>query len=333
MTVFVQLDELRSTGAFFWNNGIPRSIYRSGVGQLWTARGLQKSPTLFDLFASFQNAKCLDRRDRIFGLHGLSKKCCRNAVRIDYSRSIVQVTEAMLLHHRRAHYSYKEEAALLLPVIRFYSTLGLAFQDSTYNGAKIWKEALASFEFPDLVSRSLIVYTSPPLNKCRLLVSIQPDDREIPRINVSTAWRYRNLQRRPRRRWNDKTVIKLIRTMQVFVLMKEDFFEMPIQSMKVFFDENGMMGLVPEDIQTGDMICHYEGNRVDQPNESLIIREVGGGFEVIVSRKPSDVVLHMRDFDRAYDKSVEPHEFDQIHSCHLDFVASESLRELQDSRQ
>ncbi|KAN0103374.1 hypothetical protein V8E51_011687 [Hyaloscypha variabilis] len=48
-------------------------------------------------------AYCVDPRDKIFGLHALAQKCCADAVPVDYSLSLFQVSTKVLSHHAFSH--------------------------------------------------------------------------------------------------------------------------------------------------------------------------------------------------------------------------------------
>jgi len=51
------------------------------------------------LSSQYGSAGCEDRRDKIFGLLGVSSLCCREAVHVDYSSSFEDITQKALIHH------------------------------------------------------------------------------------------------------------------------------------------------------------------------------------------------------------------------------------------
>ncbi|RDW57093.1 hypothetical protein BP6252_13839 [Coleophoma cylindrospora] len=65
-----------------------------------------RSFTLFWLLKTYQQAMCLDIRDKVFGLHSLAIECCRAATPIDYSKSSFRVC-GELLHHYLLHHHHE----------------------------------------------------------------------------------------------------------------------------------------------------------------------------------------------------------------------------------
>jgi hypothetical protein len=54
---------------------------------------------IIHLSSQYGSAGCEDRRDKIFGLLGVSSLCCREAVHVDYSSSFGDITQKALIHH------------------------------------------------------------------------------------------------------------------------------------------------------------------------------------------------------------------------------------------
>ena len=59
---------------------------------------------LFDLLVTYQEAKCIDSRDKVFGLHSLAMPCCQVATPIDYSKSAFSVCGELLQHYFLRHH-------------------------------------------------------------------------------------------------------------------------------------------------------------------------------------------------------------------------------------
>ncbi|KAK0109469.1 hypothetical protein ONS95_002161 [Cadophora gregata] len=66
-------------------------------------------PLLY-LVSDHADAKCLDKRDRIFGLSSLAISCCVEAVPVDYSRSYSEICDMVLAHHCTSHINESDGA-------------------------------------------------------------------------------------------------------------------------------------------------------------------------------------------------------------------------------
>jgi hypothetical protein len=80
-------------------------IYRSPAArfQRHTSEPCKTSQTLLDLYLRFQDSKCQDPRDKVFGLHSLAKTCCRAGTLIDYSKTATHSCGQLLKHHFLSH--------------------------------------------------------------------------------------------------------------------------------------------------------------------------------------------------------------------------------------
>ena len=58
---------------------------------------------LLDIFLEYQRAECADKRDKVFGLHTLAPRCCKEAVPVDYSLSMTEIVAQLCQHHLDAH--------------------------------------------------------------------------------------------------------------------------------------------------------------------------------------------------------------------------------------
>ena len=102
--------------------------------------------------------------------------------------------------------------------------------------------------------------------------------------------------------------------------------------MKLFLDENGMLGLVPKEIKAGDMICHS----IDS-NDIAIIRHEGVHFKLITKATKSNIfpvdssklytsplpLWHQRGADFESERIPLEH-LDPFLECYLDFVKLDS---------
>lgn len=84
---------------------------------------------LLHLCSDHGEAKCVDPRDKIFGLHALAQKCCTDAVPVDYSLSLFQISTAVLSHHGLSHNNPLE---LVSESRKFHDAIGLS-PDHTSN--------------------------------------------------------------------------------------------------------------------------------------------------------------------------------------------------------
>jgi hypothetical protein len=58
---------------------------------------------LVDLCIDFGSSECADRRDKVFGLQAFTLPCCREALAVDYSLSILDMSRKLLLHYSTNH--------------------------------------------------------------------------------------------------------------------------------------------------------------------------------------------------------------------------------------
>jgi Heterokaryon incompatibility protein (HET) len=83
--------------------------------------------SLLDLILRYHDAKCHDLRDKVFGLHSLVKKCCRQEVPVDYSKSPLQICQNVLQHHLVCHSpDASEEALRIMDITRRLSKTVIA---------------------------------------------------------------------------------------------------------------------------------------------------------------------------------------------------------------
>jgi hypothetical protein len=68
---------------------------------------------LFSLLSGNQHAKCVDVRDKIFGLHSFAPSCCRAANPVDYTCSAWVLCNRLLEHHYRYHEYFQSEFSII----------------------------------------------------------------------------------------------------------------------------------------------------------------------------------------------------------------------------
>lgn len=61
--------------------------------------GYRKGRPLLELLRIYHGAGCTEIRDKLFGLYGFTESCCRDSVPADYSRSIKDLCNDVLVHH------------------------------------------------------------------------------------------------------------------------------------------------------------------------------------------------------------------------------------------
>jgi hypothetical protein len=81
--------------------------------------------SLLHLCSDHGAANCMDPRDKIFGLHALTRKCCADAVPIDYSLSLFQISTRVLSHHGLSHSSQPD---IFIESQQFQDVLGISLE-------------------------------------------------------------------------------------------------------------------------------------------------------------------------------------------------------------
>lgn len=63
----------------------------------------QSEEILYDLLWNNQDTRCTESRDKIYGLHGLAKECCRLGTPVDYMMSVHDLCGNLVYHHLTQH--------------------------------------------------------------------------------------------------------------------------------------------------------------------------------------------------------------------------------------
>ncbi|KAG4442033.1 hypothetical protein IFR05_002501 [Cadophora sp. M221] len=87
-------------------------------------------PSLFDLCIKHGQAECEDPRDKVYGLQSMAQTCCREAVPIDYSLSLPDISAMVVSHHISMHTpqditQYRWRENLVGSLEKFYSALSV----------------------------------------------------------------------------------------------------------------------------------------------------------------------------------------------------------------
>ena len=67
------------------------------------SRRLPQLQELAGLCNTFGSSKCEDRHDKVFGLRALALRCCRDAVPVDYTISLAEISWKLLFHDASKH--------------------------------------------------------------------------------------------------------------------------------------------------------------------------------------------------------------------------------------
>lgn len=140
------------------------------------------SRALFGMFSEFNTSKCIDQRDRIFGLHSLAHACCKKSVPIDYSLTWDVIFRKLIYHQITSHDSLPRSSKsdsgttimhlqeISLKTMSYFdksqynnSSLSLNEIESLYRTFKDWEPILSDDVELKTYARGRICYTSPPL--------------------------------------------------------------------------------------------------------------------------------------------------------------------------
>jgi len=80
-------------------------------------------PNLFRLCLEHGESDCMDQRDKIFGLHSFAANCCTEAVPVDYSLEVSELSRRLIQHQSLVHSEVK--AVRLVDLEKLNFILGL----------------------------------------------------------------------------------------------------------------------------------------------------------------------------------------------------------------
>jgi hypothetical protein len=144
-----------------------RELYIKQQSQKYRLETEQAHP-LFILCQEYGEARCEDRRDKVFGLSGIAMDCCKIATPVDYSSTWGQVCQSVLLHFFQHHYkSRSKRRDFIYQAQRFHERLRIISKDLTCQTNTLIKgQRLVSNHFRIVgYIRGRISWVSPALNK------------------------------------------------------------------------------------------------------------------------------------------------------------------------
>jgi len=102
--------ELRYTNSIAHSKAVTLVQQRDSVLKSIPDRYLK---SLLALVIEFQSSKCVDIRDKIYGLHSLAPSCCRKAVPVDYECAAYGICSRLLEHHFNGHLWRHEKHSMI----------------------------------------------------------------------------------------------------------------------------------------------------------------------------------------------------------------------------
>jgi hypothetical protein len=146
--------------------------------------GLEPSspPPLFQLFSDYEGVKCLDQRDKVFGLYSLAPTCCKDN-RVDYSLTWETILASLVRHQIDSHHSLPKSVQLLslfsaggsslVAEIQsfFYHAKALLTEDPTNDAVKTYCAKLALAELSESLYLSAglaMIHTGSILDRSRI---------------------------------------------------------------------------------------------------------------------------------------------------------------------
>ncbi|KAE9364551.1 HET-domain-containing protein [Stipitochalara longipes BDJ] len=91
------------------------------------------SDLLYNLVISHKDAQCIDLRDKVFGLHSLTKDCCKAGTPVDYNIP-PYVLCGRLLHH---HFTHHRAPNSKIDIIHHSQSAHGIFKDAFYTGSDL----------------------------------------------------------------------------------------------------------------------------------------------------------------------------------------------------
>jgi len=88
------------------------------------------SDLLYNLVISHKNAQCVDVRDKVFGLHSLTRDCCKIGTPVDYDIPPYTLCDQLLYHH----FTHHQTTSTKIDVIHHSQIVHNIFQDGFRDG-------------------------------------------------------------------------------------------------------------------------------------------------------------------------------------------------------
>jgi hypothetical protein len=162
--------------------------------------------SILQLCSLYGKASCEDQRDKIFGLLGIASPCCSAAIEVDYSSTLSEVAQAVLLHHIHGH--EEGDPSTLENSISLHQSLGITAIDyklptrSSSQMPPINERPRANpriTTLADVVDYGPLEYVSPPLDG-----SAQLKRCHIPDLSLELAGKLQRLMSANNSTWIDK---------------------------------------------------------------------------------------------------------------------------------
>lgn len=96
-------------------------------------RGQLEASSIFTLIRQHAAAQCQDSRDKIFGLLGMAKGCCKKEIVIDYSVDVLELCNRVWKHYLEKHfdgYRHSDEDIDIYALMRYVSGQLQTVQDA-----------------------------------------------------------------------------------------------------------------------------------------------------------------------------------------------------------
>lgn len=267
--------------------------------------GLAKNPApLLWLFCQYSHAVCEEILDKVFGLHALTSRCCKENVKVDYEISWEALCSKILEHHIACHLRRRYESCVSMSQEfhikakldrgRFQNRGQLSRLAEPNNP---WRPGLCTIHLDGLCA-SRINVTTCPLKDYR-----QTDLQDLPQLSsymldylsfahstitlvditshADLIWSAGNTPcqvgpvnvprvnrygsiKGPDAKW-------AVRLWKLFDKAREAVLGTPNEDCRLAFAENGLVCFVPADTEVGDAICYFFNSDV-----LAIIRPRGG---------------------------------------------------------
>ncbi|KAH8592042.1 heterokaryon incompatibility protein-domain-containing protein [Bisporella sp. PMI_857] len=275
--------------------------------------------SLLSLIQTYGSAKCVDRRDKVFGLHSFAPLCCRQAVPVAYAQSAYNLCGRLLHHQMLEHGGMGDPSAVISKVQQLHHVLGGVLRPKTTSSCKpsaipAWEveEDPLNLEIPGMIQiagniRGSVTYLSPSLNSKGLenqgfsyngravhrrihreLIALNariaaPNAPLVQCLDVVQTFLYEGVQAGPRNDAASESYIKGSWNLtQVIHTASRLVISHPSSTDCVLFvEEKAMIGLAPTNTRLGDVVCQFEDSDV-----VAILRPVGRNYQVVGRATP-----------------------------------------------
>jgi hypothetical protein len=286
------------------------SFVKSSLGQLVELYDVMRHPkaqelSLVNLILLFHEAQCKDPRDRIFGYRSLAPSCCQQHISVDYSKSIDDIWRTTLTHH----FSHHGSSVLPCARLEFCKEAArIVLGDKPALKIKAISSPQPKLEFLDITGsiQGKIKYLSPPLNilkggdirdigraprlprqLLRVLemlwkhpfLALSSDISAVKYLGDSDSYAQRNSL--SFRDMEPRTLSTSLPHSPLDIIIECIWFLMDRgkksaaycwspRDVKLFIEENGMVGFAPAQSQLGDLVCRFKKEIFDSEIVSIV---------------------------------------------------------------